>query len=457
MKIFCLFLLALYPLAAQNETYQLGVYQEPNGESGVVTTYYTVYGQPRVATVTQYTWDVARAANGDKTIIFTAYRCVYPPPKYVEVQISMFYPDGYLEIPPLPEAANDNCHLLSYSNALLLGPIQAAFTWFYSLAPGQVAHNILYIDSASKLEQSETFYYTPAKARKPLLTLAQPTTPVDPQMIFLDGLSYNIVEYDVMTDVITSQVTLPPQAMVFSLQPTVMGAENEVWTAHGGTFNEISISDLGTQSVLATIPTPSLSPNNTVPVGLVFINGGVAALYAVSYYTPDSSGNNGALLVFNAASQTLIYTLPLKYAPTALVMAPDGLTAYLLSNSGMITYFDVLSGTDDLSASTYTPGMNDGYPGAASAVFIHPDGTRLFWNVGTQLEVFDLTARRITNSISSGLAAGSAVSMQMSQDGSTVSFANALGNVVALDTRSGGILGTYQVSPESAVYPGSPN
>ena len=179
MKFFCLFLLALYPLAAQNETYQLGVYQEPNGGSGVVTTYYTVYGMPRVATVTHYTWDVARATNGDKTIIFTAYQCVYPPPKFVDVKISMFSPDGYLEIPPIPEEANADCNLLSYSNALTLGPIQAAFTWFYSLAPGQVAHNILYIDSASKLEQSENFNYASAKARKPLLTLAQPNAPVE--------------------------------------------------------------------------------------------------------------------------------------------------------------------------------------------------------------------------------------------------------------------------------------
>jgi len=349
------------------------------------------------------------------------------------------------------------CQLLSYSQALSLGPIQAAFAWFYSLAPGQVAHNIDYIPNdyfkyLPAIAEPVHPGVTPGRALRSRLTAAPPSTPVDPEMIFLDGLSYNIVEYDVMTDTITSQVTLPPQARVFALEPTIMGPENTVWTAHAGTVNEISICDLATQSVVATIPTPSLNPDNTVPVGLVFTNGGEAALYAVSYYTPDSSGNNGTLLVFDAASQTLAYTLPLKYAPTALLMAPDGLTAYLLSNTGMITYFDVLSGTADLTASTDTPGMENGYAGVNSDVFIHPDGTRLFWNVGTQLEVFDLTTRQVTNSFNSGLPATS-TSMQMSQDGSTIWFANALGNVVIFDTQSGGILGTYQV-PESSVYPG---
>jgi hypothetical protein len=449
MKLLCLLLLALSPLFAQNETYQLGVYQYPNGASGTIATDYVDSSIPYDQAVTQYTWTVARDVDGNKTIIFSAYRCDYSAPREIH-----YDPQDFSKVLIEP-AENLGCDTLSYSQALLLGPIQSAFNWFYSLAPGQVAHNIDYIpnDYFKYLPpQFAPYKHDTGAAPRPRLTVAQPATQVDPEMIFLDGLSYNIVEYDVMTDTITSQVTLPPQARVFALQPTIMGPENTVWTAHAGTVNEISICDLATQSVVATIPTPSLNPDNTVPVGLVFTSGGEAALYAVSYYTPDSSGNNGTLLVFDAASQTLAYTLPLKYAPTALLMAPDGLTAYLLSNTGMITYFDVLSGTADLTASTDTPGMENGYAGVNSDVFIHPDGTRLFWNVATQLEVFDLTTRQVINSFNSGLPATS-TSMQMSQDGSTIWFANALGNIVIFDTQSGGILGTYQV-PESSVYPG---
>jgi hypothetical protein len=256
------------------------------------------------------------------------------------------------------------------------------------------------------------------------------------------------------TFAISSQVTLPPQATVFAVRPSPTGVGNEVWTAHAGTVNEISICDLDSQSVQATIPTSTLNPNNTVPVGIGFTNSGGIALYAVSYYTKDSAGNLGALLAFDTVTQTLTSTLLLKYAPTALVMAPDGLTAYLLSSSGMITYYDVLSGTADLSASTYTPGIGGGYPGLGAQVFIHPDGTRLFWNVGYMLTVFDLTTRTIANQFNSDLPSTSASSIKMSQDGSTIWFANGLGSVVILDTRYGSILAKYQASPESAVYPG---
>jgi hypothetical protein len=186
----------------------------------------------------------------------------------------------------------------------------------------------------------------------------------------------------------------------------------------------------------------------------VFTNSGATALEAVKYSSPDSSGNQGALLVFDAANRKVTSTLALKDRPTALLMAPDGLTAYLLDDVGTITYYDVFSGTADLTASTYTPGMSGGYPGSSSQVFIHPDGTRLFWNVGVQLDVFDLTTRKITNQFDTGLPTTSAASMQMSQDGSTVWFANALGNVVILDTRYGNILATYQTSPGSQVFPG---
>ncbi|MGB7758359.1 MAG: hypothetical protein WBL61_00940 [Bryobacteraceae bacterium] len=44
----------------------------------------------------------------------------------------------------------------------------------------------------------------------------------------------------------------------------------------------------------------------------------------------------------------------------------------------------------------------------------------------------------------------------MSQDGSTVWFAGASGDVVILDTRYGNILAAYQTTPSSVVYPGPP-
>ena len=191
------------------------------------------------------------------------------------------------------------------------------------------------------------------------------------------------------------------------------------------------------------------------PAGIVFTNDGATALEAVTFSSPDSAGNQGALLVFDAAGRTLTSTLLLKDRPTALVMAPDSYTAYLLDDAGNIAYYDILSGTADLKLSTFTPGKAGGYSGFA--VFIHPDGTRLFWNNGTQLSVFDLTTHKLTAAVNSGLTTTLAASMQMSQDGATIWMANAAGAVAVFDTRAVQFLGTFTTDPGSAVYPGPVN
>jgi hypothetical protein len=90
-------------------------------------------------------------------------------------------------------------------------------------------------------------------------------------------------------------------------------------------------------------------------------------------------------------------------------------------------------------------------------VFIHPDGTRLFWNVNYLLVGFDLTTRKIVADINTGLPSTSGTNMQMSQDGSTIWLANALGTVAAYDVRSAVLLGTFTTSPESVVYIGPAN
>ena len=428
MKFLLLFWSVLCPLLAQPHSGSGLV----DFQSGIVDKkYLSTNGNPNVLISTfKFTWQITRAANGDKTFNFIAYKCTY------SLTLTVPFSRDILVIPlPFPI-----CLQVSKSYAEDLGPVQAGLSEFYSLAPGQVAHNVVYGPFAE-----------PAK---PHFTIAQPAAAPDPQMIFLDGLSYNLVKFDLTTFAMTSSVTLPPQARAFGVRPTATDPENEVWTAHAGTINEISIADLGSQTVLATIATPSLDPNNSVPVGIVFTNSGLTALYAVAYYTPDSAGNNGVLLVFDVPTRKLRSTLPLKNAPSALLMAPDALTAYLLSSTGNITYYDVLSGTADLTVSTFTPGIGGGY-GPPDQVFIHPDGTRLFWNYGPSLVVFDLTTHKIANQFNSGLPMGSALaSMQMSQDGSTMWFASALGSVVILDTRYGNILGTFQAMPNGAIFPG---
>jgi hypothetical protein len=428
MKSLCLLPLVLGPLLAQD-----GGSAVLDFGSGVVESSYSTnaLGQRLLISSVQYTWQITRAASGAKTFSFVAYSCSYfylLKVPFVNKYIGIDYPGPV-------------CNPLPQGQAEALSPVLAALTLFYGLAPDYAHYKV----------------YGPfARPAHPELTLAQPATPADAQMILYDGITNNIVDLDLTTNAILSQYTIPisTYVSVFGIVPSVTGASNEVWAVspQQGVF----VVNTGNGTLTANIPIPSLNVANTVPVGIVFTNSGNTALYAVRYYTPDSAGNNGALLVFDVASQTLTSTLLLKYAPAALVMAPDGLSAYLLSNGGMITYYDVFSGTADLSASTYTPGMNNGYPGSNAQVFIHPDGTRLFWGVGVYLEVFDLVTRQVTAQFNSGLPTTSA-SMQMSQDGSTVWFADTLGNLSILDTRYGSILGMPTGSPQTAVYPGPAN
>jgi hypothetical protein len=284
------------------------------------------------------------------------------------------------------------------------------------------------------------------------LTTVQPVAPPDLQMMFMDGAgSSSFVDLDLTNSGIISQVVVPNVSAPFGIRPSATGPPTEVWVANGGT--EVSVVDLSAQT-LANILTPSIPPA-VASVGIVFANRGATALYAVGYYSPDSAGNNGALLVFDAASRTLTSTLQLKYTPTALVASPDGLTAYLLSSGGEITYFDVLSGTADLSVSTFTPGMSGGY-GAGSPVFIHPDGTRLFWNINYLLDVFDLTTHHVTHQFTSGLPSTAGPSMRMSQDGGRVYFLDRAGDVVVLDTQNGAILATFNIGAATWFFGGPP-
>jgi len=96
-----------------------------------------------------------------------------------------------------------------------------------------------------------------------------------------------------------------------------------------------------------------------------------------------------------------------------------------------------------------------GFSSLGGKAFIHPDGTRLFWNANTSLFAFDLTKRKLQ--VSSGLPSTYAASMQPSQDGSTVWFTNAAGNVSVVDTRYGNIMTMYQTDPGSQIFPGPAN
>jgi hypothetical protein len=298
--------------------------------------------------------------------------------------------------------------------------------------------------------------YTPPRG----LTTAQPAEPQDPQMVFLDGLGDSLVEIDTTTLTVVSQVAVPSTVGPFGFRPVATGTANEVWVANSGNEvpagAEISVVDLSAQTLVTNILTPSI-PQSAVPTGVVFTRDGATALEAFQFESPDSSGNTGALVRFDAAGRSVTSTLLLKFAPTALLIAPNGLTAYLLSSTGEIAHYDVASATLGPAVTTYPPGRNTGYPGASAAVYICPDGTRLFWNVNYELEVYDLTSGLVTDSFISGLPSTSSATFSLSPDGTTAYFSNPLGDVALVDTGDGTILLSFNTGVATSVFWGGPN
>ncbi len=360
---------------------------------------------------TVYSYEISRAENGDKTFTFKAKKCIY----------------ATLVLLDVVDLINPVCTTLTQSDASRLSPIEDALAYFDNLAP-TARHFIVYTEQA--------------KSARPDAILT-PKLPVDPQLIFFDGPTYEFVKYDLATSKVLTSVTLAPQARKFAVRPGSVNA-NEVWVGHGGLINQISIVDLAAGKVLATIPTPSLDPNNSDPSGLVFTNSGATALYTSKFFQADAANNRGALVLFDPATRRVVSTQLLKIAPEAILMAPDGLTAYLMGGN-TITYYDVLSGTSDLTAPfTYISG----------SVFIHPDGTRIFVDQGTQVAVFDLSTRKMTqiryNFPNNALAA----SVKMSQEGLTIQATDGKGNVVVLGTRYGDVISTYQTAPTTTtIFP----
>jgi hypothetical protein len=385
--------------------------------------------------------------GGVKTLDYTVCNADAPAIKYSE---------GELLVRAASGASAPVCTPISEKKAESLNFVQQAIaalkTWAADAnAPYKVNYGAInYGDGPDAIH-----YGALAERNRSLLATVAPAAPPDPFMVLVDGLSGNVMKFDLTTGAVVNQVLPPPLAVgPVGLRLSAAGSTNEVWVPWvTNETPQITVVDVGAQTVLANIATPSIPPNNFVPVGVVFTNSGDTAFEAVSYYSPDSSGNNGALVILDAVNRVVKSTFPLKYAPGVVLMAPDALTIYLLSSAGELTYYDVLSGTADLSVSTYTPGFNNGY-GVGNA-FVHPDGTRLFWNVGTNLEVFDLTTRLVTSQFPSGLPNGSGVTLEVSQDGSTAVMGNGQGTVVALDTQFGLILATSQNSTATLAFPGN--
>ena len=87
-----------------------------------------------------------------------------------------------------------------------------------------------------------------------------------------------------------------------------------------------------------------------------------------------------------------------------------------------------------------------------TVAWLREDGTRLFWNVGVYLTVFDLTTRQVTNQFNSGLPTTVGRTFSLSQDGRRAYFSDRQGDVAILDTYYGTVLASYNAGAATDLF-----
>jgi hypothetical protein len=263
------FLLFALPLLSQPQPSQGVLYLDQDGnvinisfpedDSGDFQLYYTF----------QY-------VNGVKTLTYSIESC--NPPLNVE----LFLNAGFLGLtknPCLPIRQG-----ASYNFSAVFQLVLELKDW----ANGQ-PNRVVYQNVLARAREN----LQPA-AGTPALATQQPVAPPDPSMIFLDGLSGNILQFDLATATVISQVS-PPQTAIgpLAIRPSLMSSQNEVWVANGR--SQVTVLNMGAQTVAANIPTPSV-PSGATPSGIVFDNCGGAAFEAFRLSSPDGPATAGCWL-----------------------------------------------------------------------------------------------------------------------------------------------------------------
>ena len=235
MRLPGLLLLLLSPLLAQNE-----IITNPN-----IGQVYTVYFNSEEVNGYHFfdklIFEITRAPNGDKVFTFQVRGCAFwddfsfegPSPSTAKLTVKNSGGCGQLD---------------SASYAITFAVVQAQIGEFLS-DDSDAPHRIVYGKPGFREH----------------LTTAPSIAPPDPYMTLLDGFGNTLDKVDLTNNATLSQVVVPSTVGPYGIRPTATGPENEVWVANGGVA--VSIADFGSQTVVATIATPSFPPS-AVPAGI---------------------------------------------------------------------------------------------------------------------------------------------------------------------------------------------
>jgi hypothetical protein len=285
----------------------------------------------------------------------------------------------------------------------------------------------------------------------PLANFSTPNAAVgeNRMAVLCGGTDFTLRFLNLQSLTVGRAIVLPPLARQAVLRPGV----GEVWVTHGGTSNQISISDPVSERVVGAIPF-RLNPQ-AVPVALFFSPSGRTA-YAV-VRNPESSTDRGYVFVIDPATRQVRNQISLgTTSPTSALLSPDGSTIYIAGTSlndlntaePSMTYFDTFTNLSSVAAI--------GLPIAPDQMALHPNGLRIYWAFAFTfgLDEYDVQARRVIRRIALPRLI-QPQGLEFNPNGDVLMIRDANGQLAThLDPESGEILDTQAIpaGPGAAIF-----
>jgi hypothetical protein len=189
-------------------------------------------------------------------------------------------------------------------------------------------------------------------------------------------------------------IVLPAGARI----PQLRANSNELWTAHSGVANQISITDLNTERVAANI---QLRLNPQAQIIAFFFTANARTAYVVTRNT-DTPNERGTILIIDVPTRAIRGQISLATnTPSAAVLAPDNNTIHIFGTSlndlgvaePSVVNVDILTGNVFVAATGLTQ--------VPEHIAIHPNGTRIYFLQPqvTALDEYDTQTRRVVRRV----------------------------------------------------------
>jgi YVTN family beta-propeller protein len=154
--------------------------------------------------------------------------------------------------------------------------------------------------------------------------------------------------------------------------------------------------DTSTDMIINTLPLPNYFPKNYFPFpNLLAITPDGKTLYLSNSYARAFGGLANPIYAIDAASLTVIASIPNSFSTEAVVIRPDGAFAYILSQQAALVY--VINTTTNTISSTIS------VTGAGSEMAISPEGSQIYVTAfqDNRFYIIDTSTQSISATITS--------------------------------------------------------